>query len=263
MSGMDGKRIGIAAARNREAIGKLIQNNGGTPLVFSIQGEQLLNETISRQNILDFVREPFDNVLLTTGIGAEALEKAANDLDCHSDFIGKLRNSTLAVRGSKTVNWLKKHALAAELVSDDGTMENLLAKLGDGRDKRMFLQAYSQDDAAVEEQLERQGHAVYLSKLYHYKEPDHTIVTDLRERIISQSLDAVVFTSKTQVRNLFKESSEAKEMTAVFNDSILAAGVGKVTAAELKKNGITTVFHPEKQKMGAMVVELGNYFLGS
>ncbi|WP_174616080.1 uroporphyrinogen-III synthase [Virgibacillus ihumii] len=261
MSGLNDKKIGVAAARNSEAIAKLIQNNGGTSFIYSVQGEQVLDEEVSRKNVLDFIRDPFDQVLLTTGIGLETLEKAANDLDCLSDFIGNLRNSKLAIRGSKTANWLKRHSLSPKFVSEDGTMESLLAQLAlDDDNNRLFLQAYSQDEAVLKKQLEHQGYAVYLSKPYEYMEPDLTIMTALRKQIITRSLDAVVFTSKTQIQNLFKGSSEAEELTAAFHDHVLPVGVGKVTTAELRKNGVTTAFHPGKPKMGAMIVELANFF---
>ncbi|SFD89930.1 uroporphyrinogen-III synthase [Lentibacillus persicus] len=255
MNGLRGKKIGVAASRNRDAIAKLIKTNGGEPIHFPIQGEQRLNDNVSCKDVQKFIDEAFDDVLLTTGIGAETLGKAASDLNCHSAFIEKLKDVSLAVRGSKTVNWLKQQSIVADLVSEDGTMDNLLGQLGDGNGRRLFLQAYSQEDVAVKSQLERQGYAVYLARPYQYREPDPDVLAGLGEQIKSQSLDVVVFTSKTQVRNLFNESGGA-EIASAFNDSVLSAAVGKVTAAELEKNGVTTVFQPKTQKMGVMIIEL-------
>lgn len=262
MKGLEGKKIGVAATRKADAISILIQKSEGTPALFPIQGEQLFNKETCEQNVKELLTKPFDVVLLTTGIGAETLENSTYHLNCHSDFIQKLGNTNLAIRGSKTLNWAKKHSLSAKFVSEDGTMESLLTSLSSDKHnggKRLFLQAYNQDDAALKHTLENLGYTVYLSKPYHYREPDHQILSNLRQEIIYQSLDAVVFTSKTQVKNLFNTSHNTKGITDSFNDNVLPVAVGKVTARELMQQGVTNVFQPSKPKMGAMVVELSAY----
>lgn len=257
------KKIGVAATRKADAITKLIQKNGGTAIVFPIQGEQQLNEETSVENVKEFVTKPFDVAFLTTGIGAEALEKAAHKSNDYTDFLERLQKTNLICRGSKTMNWLKKHALSPSYVSADGTIENLLSTLEVEKStigKRLFLQAYHQDDALLKDTLEDIGYTVYLSKPYRYKEPDPQTLTNLRQAIIQQSLDAVIFTSKTQVKNLFNRSDKIKEIAQSFDEKVLAVAVGKVTASELKEKGIFSVFQPTKPKMGAMVVELGKYY---
>ncbi|ASN06791.1 uroporphyrinogen-III synthase [Virgibacillus necropolis] len=262
MKDLKGKRIGVAATRKADVISTLIQKNGGTPFVFSIQGEQILNEETSKKNVKELMTKPFDLVLLTTGIGAETLENTADKMNLLPDFIWKLENTTLAVRGSKTVNWLKKQSLSAKFVSEDGTMENLLNSLAARKPdtgNRLFLQAYNQDDITLKQHLENIGYYVYLSKPYHYKEPDYKTLSNLRQEIINELLEAVIFTSKGQVQNLFKASNKSKEMVDSFNNEVLAVAVGKVTAHELEQKGIVNVFQPIKPKMGAMVVELREY----
>jgi len=261
MKGLEGKQIGVAAARQSEAISALIQKNGGIPMTFPIQGERKLNESICEQDVNELLTKPFDIILLTTGIGAETLEKAADKLHQSSVFMQKMKGTTLAIRGSKTLKWVKKHELSPTFVSEDGTMEDLLNALTEKKldmGTRLFLQAYNQDDALLKNKLEEK-YDVYLSKPYHYEAPEQHILYDLMNNIKNQTLDAVVFTSKTQVQNLFANYSESEEMVKAFNEGVLAVAVGKVTAMELKNNGITHVLAPQKQKMGAMVVELSAY----
>lgn len=259
--GLEGRKVGIAAERKADMIAKLIEKNGGKPSTFPIQGKQVLNEKTAEKNVSKLLAESFHLILLTTGIGAETLEKAAQQLNLFSDFIGKLEKSTLAVRGSKTRKWLKKHSLTASYVSEDGTMENVLDSLAEVKrsdGKHVFLQTYDQDDVVIKNKLESIGYTVYLSKPYLYKKPDFLILNNLRQHIMDQTLDAVVFTSKTQVINLFDK--ERERLVYAFNDKVKAVAVGKVTAYELEKNGVSHVIHPTNQKMGAMVIELRNYF---
>jgi len=261
MKGLEGKKIGIAADRKADMIVRLIQKNGGEPTAFPIQGKQVLNEKTAEKNVSKLLAESFHLILLTTGIGAETLEKAAQRLNRFPDFIDKLENSTLVVRGSKTQKWLKKHSLSASYASEDGTMENVLYSLAEVKrsdGKHVFLQTYNQDDVLIKGKLESRGYTVYLSKPYLYKNPDFIILNNLRQHIMDQFLDAVIFTSKTQVKNLFDK--EPKRLVNAFNDNVKAVAVGKVTAYELEKNGVSHVVHPTNQKMGAMVIELRNYF---
>ncbi|GAA0443446.1 hypothetical protein GCM10008983_20840 [Lentibacillus halophilus] len=161
------------------------------------------------------------------------------------------------------MKWFKKHDLSAAFVSEDGTIDNLLKSVEDSNafGNHVFLQAYNQDDALLEQRLQELGYTVYLSKPYQYREPDKNTFTNLIQEIINQSLDAVIFTSKTQVQNLFHNTSDAKALTESFDNHVLAVAVGKVTASELTNNGVSNVWYPREPKMEAMVVKLRNYIL--
>ncbi|MFD1067837.1 uroporphyrinogen-III synthase [Oceanobacillus locisalsi] len=262
MNGLNGKKVAVAATRQAEAIDTMIRKQGGNTIQLPIQGAYQLNDSICEHDVKTLVENTFDLIILTTGIGAETLEQSAQNLHIHHSFIDKLKSSKLAIRGSKTTKWLKQHQLTPSILSADGTMENLLellppAKQGEG--KQVYLQTYNEDDAYLKRSLEQLGYDVYLSKPYSYKEPAQQVLSTLKETIILQHVDAVVFTSKTQVRNLFMKNDK-EELAAAFNQRVLAAAIGKVTAAELEKNGVDNVFQPMKPKMGAMVVELNKQF---
>ncbi|ASK62180.1 uroporphyrinogen-III synthase [Virgibacillus phasianinus] len=259
---MIGLKVGIAATRKADEIAALVQKSGGIPVVFSIQGKQQLNESTVGNDIKELLDTTFDVVLLTTGVGIETLESAAHNLGRHSEFIQQLEKTNLAIRGSKTIKWAKKYSLSATYVSRDGTMESLVDALADARPgggTRLFLQAYNQDDAALQQALEAAGYAVYLSKPYQYKAPDNNTLSALRKEIVDKSLHTVIFTSKTQVHNLFNGTELAGEIVDSFNNGVLAAAVGKITASELEQKGISYVFQPNRSRMGAMVVELREY----
>ncbi|MFC7062587.1 uroporphyrinogen-III synthase [Halobacillus seohaensis] len=263
MAGLAGKKIGVAADRSAESISKLIQKHEGHPQIFSIQGKQMLNEQICIENIQYFLKNSFDWVILTTGIGAKTLSDAAYENDLYSSFIDKLNKTNVAIRGKKTLDWCKKHTVNVHRISEDGTMENLLAAFTADQQveqKQVFLQAYNQDDAQLKEELEKVQCSVYLSKPYSYERPDHEVLSNLKKKIIEQSLDAVVFTSKTQVKNILSEQLDTKNIVQAFNEQVLAVAVGKVTANELERSGIVNVLQPENPKMGAMIVEIDRYY---
>ncbi|MGI8315212.1 uroporphyrinogen-III synthase [Halobacillus mangrovi] len=260
MKGLTDKRIGVAADRKSEAICKLIENMGGNGVVYPSQGKQVLNEDISSQNVKDYLNKTFDWVILTTGIGVRTLAQSAAENNMRDKFLEKLGQSSLAIRGSKTMDWLRENHLNPDLVSEDGTMDHLFSLLPSPTKEAasVFLQAYHQDDALLKNKLEAVGYNVYLSQPYAFEPPSETIMNSLKEEIVKQSLDAVVFTSKTQVKNLF--NTPTQELTEAFNDQVLAVAVGKVTAKELEDQGINQVLQPNRPKMGAMVVAMDRYY---
>src|SRR5690606_27833381 len=146
---------------------------------------------------------------------------SAENIGLQSRYLDKLKETKLAVRGSKTMKWIKEHGLEPVHVSEDGTMNNLLAALAEEYEgkspQRIFLQAYDQDDDKLKSILEEKGHSVYLSRPYSYEKPDSLVVDQLKQSIIAQSLDAIVFTSKTQVRNIFADTEQSQELVNAFN----------------------------------------------
>ncbi|REJ06363.1 uroporphyrinogen-III synthase [Halobacillus trueperi] len=263
MSGLKGKKVGIAAVRRSEAIEKLITNMGGEPFVFPLQGEQLLDEKASRRHVEDYLRQSFSRVILTTGIGARTLSDAAIRENLDGLFLQKLEKESLAIRGSKTMDWLKTNELFPDVISEDGTMENLLSQIpvvDQTETRKIFLQTYNEDEEFLIRKLEKKGYSVYRANPYRFLPPDPVVVEDLALHIANAQLDAVVFTSKTQVKNLFYQTKRRHEVVEAFNHHVQAAAVGKVTAQSLHDHGISSVVQPERPKMGAMIVELDQYF---
>ncbi|WP_079479028.1 uroporphyrinogen-III synthase [Halobacillus salinus] len=259
MSGLIGKRVALAADRRSEEISKLIRNFNGTPVVYSAQGTQNLSEETSRSDVETFLSRSFDWVILTTGIGARTLSNSAEKAGIQESYINKLAKSRLAIRGQKTVDWLKEQDLSPTVLSEDGTMAKLLSLLPEGLGGDIFLQAYNQDDAKWKKAIEDKGYSVYLSQPYSFEQPDPSVVDGLKDEVIGSTVDAVVFTSKTQVLNVFG-GDRKDELVGSFNDRVLAVAVGKVTAKALEDEGITEVLQPEKQKMGAMIVTLDRHY---
>ncbi|SDY08161.1 uroporphyrinogen-III synthase [Salimicrobium album] len=258
MNSLNGKRIAIAADRRSKEMGALIENFGGTPVYTPLQGEQQLHEKRSIRDVHTLLEEDFEWIILTTGIGVRTLKEAAQQEGMRDAFLEKLQNAKLAIRGKKALGWLLEHELTAEVVSEDGTMKGLMEKLEKERETA-FLQAYSVDDASWKESFEKSFSYVYLSRPYEYKRPSIDIRKTLIKRITNAEVQAVLFTSKTQVRNLFEEEADDR-LVRSLNNRVKAVATGKVTAEELRNFDVQEVLYPQNQKMGAMVVEMARYF---
>ncbi|WP_186578728.1 uroporphyrinogen-III synthase [Aquibacillus kalidii] len=263
MSELKGKRIAIAADRRSDAIGEIIHKKGGTYVVQSIQGEMILNEKEAENDVIQFIEDDsIEWVILTTGIGAKALEEAAARIGRVEEYIEKLRNVHLAIRGSKTINWMKTWELEPTLTAPDGTMETLIKGFAEFETKNgcFFLQEYNKEEEVFIKQLKELSSSLYRSQPYHYHYPNEDILTEARQLVANHEIDAIVFTSKTQVKNLFLSKNERKPLVNAFQQAVLAVAIGKVTAQELESYGVTRILQPDKPKMGAMVISIANYF---
>ncbi|WP_226037883.1 uroporphyrinogen-III synthase [Aquibacillus saliphilus] len=262
MSELKGKQIGIAADKQADAIGIIISDKGGNPVIKSIQGKRLLNKKSAEQDVNHLIENRFDWVILTTGIGAEALEHAAKRLGRKNEFIEALRQANLAIRGNKTNNWLEKWGLKPTFLTPGGTMTELLEYL-DGHEisgNQFFFQAYNKDEQDVVNQIAALPVTLYHSMPYFYLPPDEAIVEDLRTLVTDKTLDAIVFTSKTQVQNLFLNEAEKSDLIEAFGTDVLAVAIGQVTADELKKHGVERVLESNNSKLGAMIITLADYY---
>ena len=264
MTGLQGKYIGIAAERRANELRHLVEKNGGRAIILPIQGERWLNASIAKDNVRHFITYPFDWAVFTTGIGAEALEKAANTLDCLEAYIRKLKETKLAIRGSKTKKWLSQFALEPDIISPDGTMSGLVEAMRSSgmQAHHLFYQSYDQEEEQLIEDIKGFSSSIYHSRPYQYLEPEQDVLNDLRFSITSQSLDAVLFTSKSQVQNLFSNISQSQEklLLHAFQTKVLAVAVGKVTAEALNNYGVKNVLQPKREKMGAMVITLSSHY---
>lgn len=95
--------------------------------------------------------------------------------------------------------------------------------------------------------------------------PDTEIMQQLLTEIISKQIDAVVFTSTTQVRylvNFARDQGVEKELMNAFATSIIALAVGKLTAQALSNQGFERVIFPELERIGSAIIELSNYYVG-
>ncbi|MED1674918.1 uroporphyrinogen-III synthase [Pallidibacillus thermolactis] len=264
MTDLKGKTIGIAADRNATVFAKLIERNGGNPLIFSIQGNRVYNEEASKNDIAKLLEGTFDYVVLTTKIGVEYLEKVAKQEGKLQLFLEKLANTKLAVRGQKVLNWVKGRNFKVDLLSDDGSMDSLiknLAEKSDGKEKTLFFQSFDVDDDVIITKFKQLGYEVYLSKPYYYEAADENTLQQLRSAILTNRLDAVLFTTKKQVKNLFQTENptEQQALISTFNRHVLAVGIGKVTADSVERNHVKEVFYPDSENVSTMITLLGRY----
>lgn len=262
---MKGKVIALAGPRKAEDMAKLVMKMGGTPVLRPAQGTVFLDHESLSDSIKVWLSEPPAWNVFTTGIGFEAIMSAAEQMGLKDRLLEVIKGASIAARGYKTVNALKKHGLSPIVRDDDGSTAGLIRsfKSHDLSGKRVMLQLHGESAPVLVSWLEENGAEVTSILPYKHIPPEEQELERLMNEIIAAKVDAVAFTSAPQFRFLSefaRKQDKFEELVQAFNGRVIAAAVGKVTAQGLREEGVDVKVVPEEERMGSMMVELGRYF---
>jgi len=263
--GLMGKRVVICGSRKLDEISLLIKKQGGIPIIRTLQGTVFLAEKEVISGVEEFVNGGTDWVVLTTGVGTEALVNLSEKKGLKELFLKRLADAKIAARGYKTLAALKKLGIQPAAVDGDGTIKSLRQELDqfDFTEKKVMIQLHGEDSPELTAFFKNKGAVVQTILPYQIIAPNPQIVEQLCNEILQRECDAVCFTTATQVRALFdyaREKAIVPEIIQCFSNPVTAVAVGKVTAEALNAECIERVVVPEIERMGAMIVELSRYY---
>ncbi|MBA2872395.1 uroporphyrinogen-III synthase [Anoxybacillus calidus] len=262
---MEGKRVVLCASRKLEEMSTLIKKQGGIPLVRPAQGTVFAREEELEEDLRALIETEIDWIVFTTGIGTEAIFSAAEKFGLKEALVGRIQGAKVAIRGYKTLSVLKKIGITPHVYSDDGTTKGLIDALKEFEfnGKSVVIQLYGDTAPALKQFFGQRG-AKYSELLpYRHIAPERKILEQLYNEITSGKVDAVCFTATMQVRFLFDFAKEYKDVASLqraFCDHVVAVAVGKVTAEALYEEGVQRVIAPQLERMGAMIIELSNFY---
>ncbi|TDL33068.1 uroporphyrinogen-III synthase [Jeotgalibacillus sp. S-D1] len=263
--GLDGKRVVIGGSRKIEEISTIIKKQGGIPVSRPLQGTVFLAEKEVEPSLQKLVNEGADLLIFTTGIGIDTLISIADKLEIKELFLHRLKETQVASRGYKTSNALKRLDIKPVAVDHDGTTQGLVQSLEevDLSHKRVMVQLHGESAPRLIAFLKSKGAIVETILPYLHIPPEEEAVARLCEELAEEKVDAVCFTTQTQVRSLFDYARNKgcdKDILNAFKENALAVAVGKVTAEALREEGIERFIAPENERMGAMIIELANFY---
>ncbi|WP_336762660.1 uroporphyrinogen-III synthase [Paenibacillus sp. USHLN196] len=260
-----GVRVALTGPRKSKEMSLLVEKMGGIPLVRPAQGTVFLDDRNIRDGLVSWISDPPDWAVLTTGMGLDALFEMAEDMEVAGKLLDALSESSIAARGYKTVNALRKRKLTPLVRDDDGSTDGLIREFAphDLAGKKVMLQLHGETAPKLVAWLEEQGAIVRQVLPYRHVPPEEAELEQLLNEIVQYEIDAVAFTSGPQVRFLTQyaaSQNKLESMLEAFRQGVIPASVGKVTANSMREEGIEALVIPEEEKMGALIVELGRYF---
>jgi uroporphyrinogen-III synthase len=166
-----------------------------------------------------------------------------------------LRGSYLIARGAKARGALRAAGLADQWSPESEACEEVLAHLlarGVARE-RIAVQLHGEEQPEFTRALRGAGAEVAEASVYRWVPPlDPAPVRKLVEAIVARQVDAVTFTSAPATEAVLDAAGRARSrVLAAFQDGVLAACVGPVTAAPLIEAGVACLA-PERARLGAL-----------
>lgn len=200
-----------------------------------------------------------DDLILMTG---EGLRRLLSCISQHAPtlrplFVDELARVRKFVRGPKPAKALRELGLNAEVIVSPATTPGVIEALcnaGDLHGRIIGVQHYgAEPNRLLTDYLREAGARV--REVYPYVYADDSAdreVLNLIDRLAANEVDAIAFTSQSQVERLFKLATKAQRQVELLSGlrQTTVAAVGPVTAASLEEHGIAVD-----------VVPHGTYFL--
>jgi uroporphyrinogen-III synthase len=260
---MKAKVIAILETRTGAHLGELIARRGGVPML-----APALNEVpdMDPEAVIALVagwrRLPYRMVVFQTGVGTRALFGAADALGVTEEMRALLAQSIIVVRGPKPVGELNSRQVRIDVRAPSPfTTETMLHAIAetplDGA--RVLVQRYGAPNEMLRDALEKRGAVVDEIATYRWALPeDVQPLRDLIEALAQGRVDAVVFTSAVQIRNLFAvaDSMGRANVLAGQMKGLVVASIGPVCSQALAAQGITATFEADPPKLGPLVAGL-------
>jgi uroporphyrinogen-III synthase len=256
----DGLRVLSLESRRAEEMATLIRKQGGEPFVAPSMREVPIEQ---HDEAFAFAGRllggEFDCVILLTGVGTRLLWKALLARYIERDLLASLQRLTLVVRGPKPSAALRELGLTPSVqVPEPNTWRELLGVMRDRPESRVAIQEYGKSNTELIDGLRALGKEVSPIRVYGWDLPEDTgPLRQAAAKLIAGEFDVALFTTGTQIVNLFRiaadEGIERQVVEAL--QSAFVASIGPTTSETLEVYGLKPDFEPSHPKMGVLVNE--------
>jgi uroporphyrinogen-III synthase len=258
--GMQSKIVAILETRTGEHLAGLIARRGGVPMPAPALEEVPDVDSHRWAALLDgWEARPFTMAIFQTGVGTRALFEAAEVLGSSATLMRMLDGAVVAVRGPKPSGELSSRGVRIDLkAASPFTTDNVLEAVAGValQGGRVLVQRYGEANPKLCEALSARGAAVEEIASYRWGLPaDLGPLERLIEALESSRVDAVVFTSAVQVRNLYSVAERMNRGAALAGllNAVVVASIGPVCTAALTEHGVTPAFEARPPKLGPLV----------
>ena len=246
--------IALPESRQLDVLASLFERRGAqvlrTPLI-SIHDVPDQAPVLSW--LRQFIAEPSDYFIIFTGEGLRRLLAAADRNQFRQQFITSICSVCKICRGPKPDRVLREIQTKAEMLADSPTTAGVIETLSqlDLRDRRVAVQLYGEDpNPLLMDYLAtcKLASCASVAPYVYASDSDNEQVIGLIRQMAAGAVDLIAFTSKPQVRRLFKLAKTAAleaELQRGLEITHIAA-IGPVVKQVLLDHGCEVSVMPEK-----------------
>lgn len=260
---MQSKVVAILETRTGANLKELISRMGAIPMLAPALEEVPDIEPGTVIELLkDWQARPFKMVIFQTGVGTRALFKMADTLGSAASMLQLLERALIVVRGPKPVGELNARQVRIDIrAASPFTTATVLEAVADIPidQSRVLVQRYGETNRGLREALEARGAEVCEIATYRWSLPaDTRPLEHLIGELSGSRVDAVVFTSAVQVRNLYaiaERLNQAEDLARRLNELVVAS-IGPVCSRALIERGVIPTFEASPPKLGPLIAGL-------
>lgn len=253
--GLAGRFIALPETRQLDVLAGLLERRGAKvlrcPLVAILDAPDQGRVTAWLHRFIE--DEALHDLIVLTGEGMRRLIAASDRAGLHEAFARRLGQVRKITRGPKPGGALRDLGLASEVVVQLATTAGVIAALEGLQFDTGYiaLQLYGEEpNLPLQNYLRGRGlEPVAVSPYIYADSSDERRVLDLIDRLAQGEMDAIAFTSRTQIQRLFGVArAHAREagLREGLAGSIVAA-VGPVVANYLAEMGVRVDVMPDER----------------
>lgn len=257
---LDGFVIGVTADRRADEQMELLRRHGARTLHGpTLRTLPLVADGNLRAATDAILAAPPDVVVANTALGVRAWLSAAHSWGVGEDLVSVLRNAEIVARGPKAAGSILTVGCDVRWRSPTGRMseviDHLLARPLSGVRIASLRDGSVVDEAALA--LRVAGAEVVEVETYKWLRPeDEAAAARLLDAVCEHAVDAVTFTSRAAIANLFAladERGQSDDVRAACARSVVPVCVGPVCHDAARAHGLSTAVAPHRSVLGAMV----------
>ena len=260
---MNGQTIAILESRARESLADLVRSRGGIPFSAPALAEvpDVDRDALAAQ-VRDWEAAPPAVFVFQTGVGTRALFEAADALGVTASLLRTLAGACVAVRGPKPTAALRSRGVridraARDPFTTDEVLEQLADVALDGRS--VVVQRHGDANPHLTDALRARGATVSEVVTYRWSLPaDVGPLRALIDALSRDEIDLAMFTSASQVHNLFAvagEGAPADALRASLNRTRIAS-IGPVCSGALRAAGVRVDVEAHPPKLGPLMAAI-------
>ena len=257
---LQGATVALLEARAADQVAALMRRYGAVTLSAPALAEIPVIEPEAVQALLEETRrQPPKLAIFQTGTGTRVLFDMAREHGAALALGAVFDRCLVAVRGPKPAAALRSHGIRIDRSAQAPyTTVELLAAVADiaMANQIVLVQRYGETNDALRVGLENAGAAVREIPVYRWALPaDLAPLMVLMDELEAGRVDAVVFTSASQLRNLRTVATDAGRFDAVW--AALRANrlvsIGPVCSQALRDLGLPVHAEASPPKLGFLV----------
>ncbi|HXJ21635.1 MAG TPA: uroporphyrinogen-III synthase [Polyangia bacterium] len=248
-----GRTIALPESRELDRLAELVEADGATawrcPLV-AIRDAP--DPRPSEEWVRALAAGTFDDLIFLTGEGLRRLLAVAGRLGLRDAAIGGLARARKITRGPKPARALKEVDLSPDVAAAVPTSTGVIAELAglDLRGRTIGVQLYGEEpNRPLIEAIEKAGaKPVPVAPYVYASAADDAAVRKLIEALDAGRIDAIAFTSASQVDRLFAVAAAAgtePQLRAGLSRTRVAA-IGPIAVEALGSHAVRADIVPEK-----------------